>query len=201
MPGVDPKPKFDIPFSADTPGSAAYGAPNFADVGKSKYDNAFNFIDPNYIDTQSLDTKDQYNKQMQQLEAGRDEYQPWYDKVGNGLARFGGTLASSILSVPGTIYGLAATPFKGDALWDNMFTKMGDDINSYVQSNTKNYRTLDQQNASPWSPTFWMNLNFFTEQILDRRRHLFGAQETGTGSSFRQTQTRSGLDEIRHEAR
>jgi hypothetical protein len=189
MAGGDPikpataKPAFEVEISKSAPGSAAYGAPNFSDIGKSKYDNARNFIDPNYIDTQSLDANDQYNKQMQQLEAGRDEFQPWYDKVGNGLARFGGTLASSILSVPGTIYGIAATPFKGDALWDNVFNKWGDEINKYVQSNTKNYRTLEQQNASPWSPTYWANLNFFTEQILGNAGYAVGAYLTGGGIS------------------
>ena len=102
------------------------------------------------------------------VEAGQDAAQSSIAKFGNGLGKFAGSFANGALGTVGTVYGILPAIFTADGskLWDNPFTKAGEEINSIVQENTRNYQSLDEKNASAWSPSYWATLNFLSDNIM-----------------------------------
>jgi hypothetical protein len=119
------------------------------------------------------------NQRTKVIEGGLDRAQSNWDKLGNGVAKMGGSLAQSVLSVPGTIYGLAAAPFEGaDALWNNEFNKIGAQVSDYMQKNFRNYRSISEQDANPWSPSYWATMNFLSDGIISNLGYALGAYGT-----------------------
>src|SRR5690606_1314448 len=93
----------------------------------TKYEDGYTpYIDPFFSGGIDRD----YNARMKSIESGLNEVQPWYDKLGNGVAKFAGSFADGVLSTVGTIYGIPASLITWDKtnLWDNPFTNLGHDI-------------------------------------------------------------------------
>lgn len=132
-----------------------------------------------------------YNPDIEDFRAAR---QPFVDKLGNGLAKFTGTLSAGLLGVPGTFAGVFGTMQAGlegkwdpSSFWDNSFTKLGDDVNKYLQENNVNYASAEERaskESNPWAADSWLtSSNFWTDTILGNAGYAASAYITGIGIS------------------
>ncbi len=167
---------FRAPIDGAPIGNGLPFAPD--DYGKSKYDNKFWML------------PDKYNQYNGSLNTMRDQAQPFIDKLGNGLAKFGGTFASGILSTPGTfvgLYGTLANAFDGkwdpSSFWDNSFNKVGQALVDYTNNNFVNYKGDKEALAKWYSPDAWATSNFWTDTILGNAGYGAAAFATGYGVS------------------
>lgn len=88
----------------------------------------------------------------------RAENQPWYAKLGAGVAKGLGNAATSFLSgTVGIAYGLGSVA-AGGSFWDNDFNKAMDDVNQAMEEWLPNYYTRDEiQNPLAWRNIFSAN--------------------------------------------
>ena len=111
----------------------------------------------------------------------RANEQPWYDKIGNGLAKMGGTALTTFLSAFGTpIVGGATAIAEGqfNGLWNNPFSQAMTDIDNYMDENFQNYKSESEQNRD-----WWQNLgsaNFWADDVIKNIGFTLGAAASGS---------------------
>lgn len=93
-------------------------------------------------------------EQFEDLNEVRAENQPWYSKLGAGIAKGLGNAATSFLSgTVGLAYG-AVDAANGGSFWDNDFNKAMEEINQAMEEYLPNYYTRDELN----NPLAWRNI-------------------------------------------
>ena len=96
--------------------------------------------------------------EWEDLNEVRAENQPWYAKLGAGVAKGLGNAATSFLSgTVGIAYGIGSA-VNGGSFWDNDFNKAMDDINQAMEEALPNYYTRDEaENPLAWRNIFSAN--------------------------------------------
>lgn len=97
-------------------------------------------------------------EQFEDLNEVRAENQPWYAKLGAGVAKGLGNAATSFLSgTVGIAYGIGSAA-NGGSFWDNDFNKAMDDVNQAMEEWLPNYYTRDEiENPLAWRNIFSAN--------------------------------------------
>jgi hypothetical protein len=177
---------------ANKPASRPVGDLELFDIGRhpelttldskgSQFDHLGTYTDP-YVEA-GVETDPRRRYSM--IQDAYDAQQSNWDKLGNGFAKMGGSLADGILSTVGTIYGANASLFTLDEtqMWDNPFSNLGHSITEYMGENFKNYQSIEEQDASAWSPTYWKTMNFFADNIIANAGYIAASYVTGFGIS------------------
>ena len=103
-----------------------------------------------------------------------------WEKLGNGLVKFGGRVFTSVAgSTVGTLYGLMAWARDGEfkSFYDNEFQDGLDGINDYLAENFKHHYTSD--------PNDWEIGNFWFDKVFDGLGFATGAVISGmTGAGI-----------------
>lgn len=110
----------------------------------------------------------------------RGERQPWYAKIGAGLAK-GVVLAGTTL-LNGTVglvagVGTAVTEGRWSGLWDNDFSRAMDSINKGAEEVLPNYYTQDELNQ-PWYTNIF-TANFWGDKFIKNIGFTVGAFYSG----------------------
>jgi hypothetical protein len=104
------------------------------------------------------------------------------EKVYNGLIKFAGTTATTLVSgTIGTIYGglSVAETGKFSSFYDNDLSRALDDISNKLEDNYGHYKTLRQQNASWYEPENLLSANFLMDGIVKNLGFSLGAAAAG----------------------
>lgn len=118
--------------------------------------------------------------QLDNLANTRGELQPWYARIGAGLAKgavlAGTTFADGIL---GTIVGLGNAAATGtfSGFWDNPFSNAMQQVNEWSESALPNYYTDAEQN-DPWYENIF-SANFIGDKFLKNLGFAVGAAYSG----------------------
>lgn len=115
-------------------------------------------------------------EQLQNLGNIRAENQPWYAKVGSGLAK--GVVLAGTTFLDGTLglvlgAGQAIAEGRGSALWDNPFSKAMQSINERSEEALPNYYT-DAELNRPWYENIF-TANFLGDKFIKNLGFTVGA--------------------------
>ena len=118
--------------------------------------------------------------QFQELGDIRAENQPWYAKIGAGLAK--GTVLAGTTFLNGTLglvagVGTAVTEGKWSGLWDNDFSRAMDSLNKGAEGVLPNYYTQDELNQ-PWYTNIF-TANFWGDKFIKNIGFTVGAFYSG----------------------
>lgn len=110
----------------------------------------------------------------------RGERQPWYAKIGAGLAK--GAVLAGTTFLNGTIglaagIGTAVTEGKWSGLWDNDFSRAMDSFNKRAEEVLPNYYTQDELNQ-PWYTNIF-TANFLGDKFIKNIGFTVGAFYSG----------------------
>lgn len=141
--------------------------PNIGETpwGESKYDNPNTTISG-----------------LEHLQDIRANNQPWYDTLGNGLAKFAGKVGTTILGTfVGIPTGIATAIGEGrlSGLWDNDVTNALSDFDETMERNFTVYQTEKQQNAKWWEPANLTSAKFWADDIITNAGFTVGAALSG----------------------
>ena len=120
-------------------------------------------------------------EQYQNLGDTRAENEPWYAKIGAGVAK--GTVLAGTTFLDGTI-GLvlggaqAIAEGRASAIWDNPFSKAMQDINKASEEVLPNYYTKQEQ-ESPWYDNIF-TANFLGDKFIKNLGFTVGAFYSGS---------------------
>ena len=109
----------------------------------------------------------------------RAEEQPWYNKIGAGLAK--GTVLAGTTFIDGTIgliYGAGSAMANGKVsqLWDNPISQSLKEVNDNMEKALPNYYTKHEQ-ENPWSHVF--SANFIGDKFIKNLGFTIGAFYSG----------------------
>lgn len=118
--------------------------------------------------------------QFQELGDIRAENQPWYAKIGAGLAK--GAVLAGTTFLNGTLglvagAGTAVTEGKWSGLWDNDFSRAMDSLNKGAEEVLPNYYTQDELNQ-PWYTNIFTS-NFWGDKFIKNIGFTVGAFYSG----------------------
>ena len=118
--------------------------------------------------------------QFQELGDIRAENQPWYAKIGAGLAK--GAVLAGTTFLNGTLglvagAGTAVTEGKWSGLWDNDFSRAMDSLNKGAEEVLPNYYTQDELNQ-PWYTNIF-TANFWGDKFIKNIGFTVGAFYSG----------------------
>ena len=118
--------------------------------------------------------------QFQELGDIRAENQPWYAKIGAGLAK--GVVLAGTTFLNGTLglvagAGTAVTEGKWSGLWDNDFSRAMDSLNKGAEEVLPNYYTQDELNQ-PWYTNIF-TANFWGDKFIKNIGFTVGAFYSG----------------------
>lgn len=118
--------------------------------------------------------------QFQELGDIRAENQPWYAKIGAGLAK--GAVLAGTTFLNGTLglvagVGTAVTEGKWSGLWDNDFSRAMDSLNKGAEEVLPNYYTQDELNQ-PWYTNIFTS-NFWGDKFIKNIGFTVGAFYSG----------------------
>ena len=123
-------------------------------------------------------------EQIENLQDYRAEAQPWYAKVGAGLAK-GAVLAGTTFldGTIGLLVGGAEAISRGDisGLWDNDFSKAMQAVNEWSEEALPNYYSYEELN-SPWYENIF-TANFLGDKFIKTLGFSVGALYSGGVSS------------------
>ena len=110
----------------------------------------------------------------------RGERQPWYAKIGAGLAK--GVVLAGTTFLNGTVglvagAGTAVTEGRWSGLWDNDFSRAMDSINKGAEEVLPNYYTQDELNQ-PWHTNIF-TANFWGDKFIKNIGFTVGAFYSG----------------------
>lgn len=110
----------------------------------------------------------------------RGERQPWYAKIGAGLAK--GVVLAGTTFLNGTVglvagVGTAVTEGRWSGLWDNDFSRAMDSINKGAEEVLPNYYTQDELNQ-PWYTNIF-TANFWGDKFIKNTGFTVGAFYSG----------------------
>lgn len=110
----------------------------------------------------------------------RGERQPWYAKIGAGLAK--GAVLAGTTFLNGTVglaagVGTAITEGKWSGLWDNDFSRAMDSFNKKAEEVLPNYYTQDELNQ-PWYTNLF-TANFWGDKFIKNIGFTVGAFYSG----------------------
>ena len=115
-------------------------------------------------------------EQFQNLSDTRAQNEPWYDKIGAGIAK-GAVLAGTTFldGTIGLVLGGAQAIGEGrvSAIWDNPFSKTMQDINKASEEALPNYYTKQEQEA-PWYDNIF-TANFLGDKFIKNLGFTVGA--------------------------
>lgn len=118
--------------------------------------------------------------QFSSLEDFRAENQPWYAKIGAGLAK-GAVLAGTTFlnGTEGLIMGIAtaATENRWSGIWDNEFTRAMDTVNKDAEKILPNYYTQNEL-EQPWYDNIF-TANFLGDKLIKNIGFTIGAFYSG----------------------
>ena len=118
--------------------------------------------------------------QFSSLEDFRAENQPWYAKIGAGLAK-GAVLAGTTFlnGTEGLIMGIAtaATENRWSGIWDNEFTRAMDTVNKDAEKIFPNYYTQNEL-EQPWCDNVF-TANFWGDKLIKNIGFTIGAFYSG----------------------
>lgn len=119
-------------------------------------------------------------EQIENLQDYRAEAQPWYAKVGAGLAK--GALLAGTTFLDGTLGLLVGTNTaisedRWSGLWDNDFSKAMQAVNEWSEQAMPNYYTEEEQN-SPWYENIF-TANFLGDKFIKNLGFTVGAFYSG----------------------
>lgn len=126
-----------------------------------------------------FDNENANENEFQQLGDIRAENQPWYSKVGAGLAK--GVVLAGTTFLDGTVGFLvgaidAAENKDWSKLWDNDFSRAMKDVNDWAEKEMPNYYTQDEQ-ENPWGNIF--SANFLGDKLIKNLGFMVGAFYSG----------------------
>ena len=118
--------------------------------------------------------------QLDNLANTRGELQPWYAKIGAGLAK--GVVLAGTTFLDGTLglvlgAGQAIAEGRGSALWDNPFSKAMQSINEWSEKALPNYYT-DAELNRPWYENIF-TANFLGDKFIKNLGFTVGAFYSG----------------------
>lgn len=130
---------------------------------------------------ESMFDEDVYSpEQFQNASDVRAENQPWYAKLGAGIAKGAVLTGTTFLDgTMGLLYGGAKAIEDGDVskLWDNDFSKAMQSINDWSEREIPNYYTSQEQDASIWDKLF--TANFWGDSFIKNLGFTVGAFYSG----------------------
>lgn len=126
-----------------------------------------------------FDNKNANENEFRQLGDIRAENQPWYSKVGAGLAK--GVVLAGTAFLDGAVGFLvgaidAAENKDWSKLWDNDFSRAMKDVNDWAEREMPNYYTQDEQ-ENPWGNIF--SANFLGDKLIKNLGFMVGAFYSG----------------------
>lgn len=132
---------------------------------------------------ESIYDKAQVESQIASHEAFQDyraEEQPWYAKIGAGLAK--GAILAGTTFLDGTLGlliggGTAITEGRWSGLWDNDFSKAMQSINEAAEKELPNYYSQEEQNE-PWYENIF-TANFLGDKLIKNMGFTVGAFYSG----------------------
>lgn len=118
--------------------------------------------------------------QIENLQDVRAEAQPWYAKIGAGLAK--GAILAGTTFLDGTVGLLigsaeAATRKDWSGLWDNDFSRAMQAVNEWSEEVLPNYYSTEEQN-SPWYENIF-TANFIGDKFIKNLGFSVGALYSG----------------------
>lgn len=118
--------------------------------------------------------------QIENLQDVRAEAQPWYAKIGAGLAK--GAILAGTTFLDGTVGLLmgaaeAATRKDWSGLWDNDFSRAMQAVNEWSEEVLPNYYSTEEQN-SPWYENIF-TANFIGDKLIKNLGFSVGALYSG----------------------
>lgn len=118
--------------------------------------------------------------QIENLQDVRAEAQPWYAKIGAGLAK--GAILAGTTFLDGTVGLLigsaeAATRKDWSGLWDNDFSRTMQAVNEWSEEVLPNYYSTEEQN-SPWYENIF-TANFIGDKFIKNLGFSVGALYSG----------------------
>ena len=118
--------------------------------------------------------------EFENYEDYRGERQPWYAKIGAGLAK--GVVLAGTTFLNGTVglvagVGTAVTEDRWSGLWDNDFSRAMDSINKGAEEVLPNYYTQDELNQ-PWYTDIF-TANFWGDKFIKNIGFTVGAFYSG----------------------
>lgn len=126
-----------------------------------------------------FDNENANENEFQQLGDIRAENQPWYSKVGAGLAK-GAVLAGTTFldGAVGFLVGAVEAAKNKDRskLWDNDFSRAMKDVNDWAEREMPNYYTQDEQ-ENPLGNIF--SANFLGDKLIKNLGFMVGAFYSG----------------------
>lgn len=133
----------------------------------------------NYWGDSYFDEEATRGEELERLGDIRAENQPWYSKLGNGIAK--GVVLAGTTFLDGTLgLALGATQAIAEgrfsALWDNDFSKAMQQINDLSEDILPNYYTQDEI-ENPWDHIF--NANFIGDKFIKNLGFTIGAFYSG----------------------
>ena len=127
-----------------------------------------------------FDNKTTNQADFENLGDVRAENQPWYAKIGAGLAK--GAVLAGTTFLNGTLglvagVGTAVTEGKWSGLWDNDFSRAMDSLNKGAEEVLPNYYTQDELNQ-PWYTNIF-TANFWGDKFIKNIGFTVGAFYSG----------------------
>lgn len=118
--------------------------------------------------------------QIENLQDYRAEAQPWYAKIGAGLAK--GAVLAGTTFLNGTIglvagIGTVATEGRWSGLWDNDFSRAMDSVNKWSEEAMPNYYTYAEL-EQPWYENIF-TANFLGDKLIKNIGFTIGAYYSG----------------------
>lgn len=135
----------------------------------------------NYGDS-TYDSGILYNPTPDDIQNQRAYSQPWYAKIGAGLAK--GAILAGTTFVDGTLGLLfgGATAFKENrisGLWDNDFSKSMQSINEWSEEALPNYYSTEEQNQPWYTPSNLFSANTLGDKLIKNLGFTVGAFYSG----------------------
>ena len=128
-----------------------------------------------------FDNKTANQADFENLSDVRAENQPWYAKIGAGLAK--GTVLAGTTFLNGTlglVYGIgtAINEGKWSGLWDNDFSRAMDEVNQWSEKELPNYYTQDEID-NPMTLRNIFSANFLGDKFIKNIGFTVGAFYSG----------------------
>lgn len=142
--------------------------------------------------------------QFQELGDIRAENQPWYSKIGNGLAK--GAILAGTTFLDGTVglvlgAGTAIKEGRWSGLWDNDFSKAMQSVNKWSEQALPNYYTEAEQ-EQPWYENIF-TANFLGDKFIKNLGFTVGAFYSGgvTAAGLKATKLPQLIGAIAHSSK